>query len=139
MIAYGTPSLKEILPRKINLSRQIDSLAQSVAATDFSLGLENEIESNTTDPIILIFGSPKERAQRTPSRVAPVIDIVRKHSIHQTLLKGEYVGDVYLLVSKSNAAAMESAKISNQICFFKSYLTTEDDPERKLEVEIEDF
>ena len=139
MIAYETPSLKEILPRKIHLSRQIDSLAQSVAATDFSLGLENEIESNTTDPIILIFGSPKERAQRTPSRVAPVIDIVRKHSIHQTLLKEEYVGDVYLLVSKSNAAAMESAKISNQICFFKFYLTTEDDSERKLEVEIEDF
>ena len=107
MIAYETPSLKEILPRKVHLSRQIDSLAQSVAATDFSLGLENEIESNTTDPIILIFDSPKERAQRTPSWVAPVIDIVRKHSIRQTLLKGEYVGDVYLNVSKSNAAARD--------------------------------
>ena len=76
MIAYETPSLKEIIPTKVHLPRQIDSLAQPVAATDFSLGLENEIESNTTDPIILSFGSPKERAQRTPSWVVPVIDIV---------------------------------------------------------------
>ena len=139
VIAYKTPSLTEIIPTKVHLPRQIDSLAQLVAATDFSLGLQNEIESNATDPIILSFGSPKERAQRTPSWVVPVIDMVRKHSVRQTLVKGEYVGNVYLLVNKSNAVAMESAKISNQICFFKSYLTTEDDPERKLEVEIEDF
>ena len=139
MIAYETPSLKEIIPTKVYLPRQIDSLAQPVAATDFSLGLQNDIESNATDPIILSFGSPKERAQRTPSWVVPVIDIARKHSVRQTLLKGEYVGDVYLLVNKSNAVAMESAKISNQMCFFKSYLITEDDPERKLEGELEDF
>ena len=62
MIAYETPSLKEIIPTKVHLPRQIDS----VAASDFSLGLENEIESNTTDPIILSFSSPKERvAQKT--------------------------------------------------------------------------
>ena len=34
---------------------------------------------------------------------------------------------------------MESAKISNQMCFFKSYLITEDHPESKLEGELEDF
>ena len=44
-----------------------------------------------------------------------------------------------LLVNKSNAAMMESVKISNQICFFKSYLITEDKPESKLEGEIEGF
>ena len=66
MIAYETPSLKEIIPTKVHLPRQIDSLAQLVAATDFSLGLENEIESNATDPIILSFSSPKERVAQRP-------------------------------------------------------------------------
>ena len=45
---------------------------------------------------------------------------------------------MYLLVNKSNAAAMESVKISNQMCFFKSYIT-ENDPESKLKGELEDF
>ena len=66
MIAYETPSLEEIIPTKVHLPRQIGSLAQPVAATDFSLGLETEIESDTTDPIILSFGSPKERVAQRP-------------------------------------------------------------------------
>ena len=65
MIAYEMPSLKEIIPTKVHLPQQIGSLAQPVTASDFSLGLETEMESNTIDPIILSFGSPKERvAQR---------------------------------------------------------------------------
>ena len=46
---------------------------------------------------------------------------------------------MYLLVNKSNAAAMESVKMSNQMCSFKSYLITEDNPGSKLEGELEDF
>ena len=61
MIAYETSPLKEIIPTKVRLPRKLGSLAQHVAASDFSLGLETEIESNATDPIILSFSSPKER------------------------------------------------------------------------------
>ena len=129
VIAYKTPSLKEIIPTKVHLPRQIDSLAQPVAATDFSLGLETEIESNTTDPIILGFSSPKERVPRKQ-----MLSLEIGHSVWQALLKGEYVGDVYLLVGKSNAEFMESEKISNQMCFFKSYIPAEDvdEPEGEL-------
>ena len=66
MIAYETPSLKEIIPTKVQLPQKIISLAQSVASTDFSIGLESEIESNASDPIILSFGSPKERVAQGP-------------------------------------------------------------------------
>ena len=61
------------------------------------------------------------------------------HSVWQALLKGEYVGDVYLLVGKSNAESMESEKISNQMCFFKSYIHAEDGAVGEPEGELGDF
>ena len=61
-MAYETPSLKEIIPTKVRLPRNND-VHHAVAASDFSLGLEAEIESNANDPIILSFSSPKERVQ----------------------------------------------------------------------------
>ena len=69
MIAYETPSLKEIIPTKVQLPQKIislETLAQPVVSTDFSIGLESDIESNASDPIILSFGSLKERVAQRP-------------------------------------------------------------------------
>ena len=44
-----------------------------------------------------------------------------------------------IISNQSKGKINEPLLLSTQMCSFKSYLITEDDPERKLEGELEDF
>ena len=59
--------------------------------------------------------------------------------VQRPLIKGEFVGDVFLLVNGPDIENMKTGKISNQMCSFKSHLDSEDDHEAHDDPEAGDF